>query len=253
MTPSVDRIITILEKVQHACGSASLAYWVLPNTILTLSSARAYCDGVFWEDDQALVEHWDAEIKRSLKVVKDAVTVTASSATIQSVTNHERYASMELVFADGFEYVLSQTSLLDKSQLRFSDSTTIEDISLELVANLRGQQQFKDYKDEHLKHIAFGILVGYPDIAISESVLLWDKDTPFMEPLIDADIRGSGYYVCPRPVYSYPRHLISDPTITANERLWSKILKDYYTSTFHKHLEAEPEFIKKMEELKNLR
>lgn len=253
MTPNADRAIKILKKVQQACGNALLAYWVLPNIILTLSGARAYCDSVFWEYDQAPLEDWDTEIKRSLEVVRNTVSITDSAAGIQSGHDNERYASMELLLDDGLQYVLNQTSLLDKREFRFSDSATTEDVSSELVTHLREQPQFKDYNDENLNHVTFGIMLGYPDIAISESVLLWEKDDPFMEPLIDADIRGSGYYICPRPVYSYPRHLISNPTITANEQLWSQILKDYYTSAFHKHLESEPEFMNKMEELKNLR
>lgn len=253
MTPSADRAVKILEKMQQTCGSASMAYWVLPNIILTLGGARAYCDGVFWEDDQVSIKHWQSDIERSLEVLKDATTVRASTVNIESTNTKERYVSMELLLSDGLEYVLDQTSLLDKRELHLSDAETIQDLLGEFISNLRKQPRFKDYSDENLHHIAFGIMVGYPDIAISESVLKWAEDDPFMEPLIDADIRGSGYYMCPQPVYSYPRNLVSDSTIKANEKLWSQLLKDYYTSSFHKRLEAEPDFIKKMEELKNFR
>lgn len=118
---------------------------------------------------------------------------------------------------------------------------------------LKQDERFKHFNKENLNHVAFGILVGYPDKAILGSATEWEKDDPFAESLIDAAIRGSWYYICPRPVYSYPRRLVIDPDINTHERLWSKILKDYYKSEFHKQLEADKSFQQKLNRLKMYR
>lgn len=43
-TPTAQTAIDILERLKGNVGSATLAYWITPNSILTLSGARAYCD-----------------------------------------------------------------------------------------------------------------------------------------------------------------------------------------------------------------
>jgi len=123
----------------------------------------------------------------------------------------------------------------------------------EMMSSLRKQYQFKDFDDEHINHIAFGIQLGYPDEAIVASVGDWQADDPFAEPLIQADIRSAAYYMCPQPVYHFSRSLAANPEIATHEQSWSKILKDYYTSDFHRSLEANAEFQQKAEELGNLR
>lgn len=86
------------------------------------------------------------------------------------------------------------------------------------------------------------------------SVKGWGEDRdPFGEPDMPADIRGADYYICPQPVYSYPRSLAGEPDITRHEQLWSKILIGYYTSDFHKTLEKDEKFLEKAKEIGNLR
>lgn len=254
MKPDAQQAITILNEVQTACGSAMLAYWALPNVILTLSGARAYCDGIFWSSDKTQLAAWDKDITVSLEVIKSHSSLLAASTGVQSVRDGETYASYDLLFKDGLATVEKQTSLLDLSLVDVSNpEITTEAIIGQMVELLRKSQEFKDYNDENLGHVAFGILVGYPDKAIIESVKLRAVDDPFAEPHVSADIRGAGYYSCPQPVYSYPRHLVTDNAIKAHEQAWSQILQDYYQSDFHKTLEANALFQKKMEELNNLR
>lgn len=159
----------------------------------------------------------------------------------------------EIILRDGLDYVLEHTELLGRQPVFDDRDISFEKVIRELTLSIRHKQRFKDYSEENLGDIASGILLGYPDKAISESVLLREKDDPFMEPLIDADIRGAGYYICPKPVYYYPRHLVNDADINAHEKLWSNILSDYYHSGFHQSLEKDEAFLAKMQALDNLR
>lgn len=95
MTPSADTAILTLEKIKASCGASCLAYWVLPNTILTLSGARALCDGVYWSDDQTLLDQWNEEIARSLDVLKKHRDVAVAFSGVQSVRDNEQCASLK--------------------------------------------------------------------------------------------------------------------------------------------------------------
>jgi len=254
--PNVSNVIEILKPLRKQLGSQSLSYWVLPNVILTLSGARAYCDGVFWDNDKkGLLEKWNKEIAASSEVIKKSAQVVWSEVGIKEARPGEEYAGYDLIFEAGLRYVLTETSLLsDNLLIKLEEQTSAEGFSQVIVDNLKSQPQFKDLSAENLKHIAFGILAGYPDRAIVESVMSWDTENDaFADPLMDANIRGANYYICPQPVYSYPRHLVNDSSITDNEKLWSSLLEDYYTSDFHKSLETERPFQQKMQELGNLR
>jgi hypothetical protein len=255
MTPSADNAVEVLEKLKASCGPELLAYWVLPNVIVTLSGARAYCDGVFWGDARkGSLEVWNHEIGETLQTIKNTTPVIFSEYGTQNNPKGENFSSYEIIFEVGLKYVLSKTKLLNN--VTRDDLTSLNDakqIIKIITTDLKNRPRFNNFKPENLEHMAFGILVGYPDIAITESVLLWEKDDRLGQSLVDADIRGASYYDCPQPVYSYPRHLANDKEIKANEDLWSKILSDYYNSTFHKSLESDPTFMAKMKELGNLR
>lgn len=61
---------------------ALLAYWVTPNTVLTLSGVRAFADGVFWDDQQiGLLDQWRKEIEQSLAVLRNTTDLVWAEAT----------------------------------------------------------------------------------------------------------------------------------------------------------------------------
>lgn len=250
-TPTAQTAINILEQLVDKVSPANLAYWVTPNSILTLSGARAYCDGVYYHPSKKQLTSWRAEIIESIEALQSITDVYFAEAKIDKSTSKEAYVGYDIVFAQGLKFVLDNTEILknDKQykliQQKLSGEKLVESLSLSLAQD----ERFKQHNKENLDHVAFGVLIGYPDKAILGSVSEWDNDDPFAEPLIDADIRGSWYYICPRPVYSYPRHLVNDDTINAHERLWSNILRDFYTSNFHKKLAKNPDFKSKAEDL----
>ena len=256
MKPSIDRAIAIFSSISEQLGPQYLAYWVLPNIVLTLSGARAYCDGVFWDsDNKGLLEQWDKELSASMEVVKKQGDTLWSDTGIEQVLSGGKYANFQLTTKEGLRYVLAHTSIVSTISIdELETQASLPKIIDLVVTNLKSQPEFKQYSEESLHDIAFGILVGYPDKAILEAVLLWNKeDDPFAEPVIDADIRGANYYSCPQPVYSYPRSLVTDPAIANHEKLWSGLLREYYQSDFHKSLEKNSDFQAKLRELGNLR
>lgn len=255
MEPTAQHAIDLLGVVHKELGAAHLAYWTLPNTILTLSGARAFCDGVFWNyapDGKA--EIWHHEITEGLKIIEKNTDILWSETGIVETSTDTRYASYELITAAGLRYVLSQTELVPSATYDPTTNTTysLQEMQEAFTSALKSNSRVNHHTKENLNHIAFGILLGYPDIAITESTLKWEENDPFAEPLIDADIRGAKYYICPQPIYSYPRQLMTNPAIQAHEKLWSQILRDYYTSDFHKMLEKDKSFMNKMKELDNL-
>jgi hypothetical protein len=253
MKPDAKNAISILNALLEIGEARLLAYWTTPNVILTLSGARAYCDGVYW-GNMDLLKKWNGEIENSLEVLEHNWPLVLTETGIKAARPEENYASFELISEVGLRQAIGQTKLVDHTILEvLLQQASFKGLLKEMTQRLQEQSKFKDYSKENINDVAFGILLGYPDDAIVGSVIEWQKDDPFAEPLIDADIRGAGYYICPRPVYSYPRSLISSPAISENEQLWSKILKDYYTSDFHRKLEARADFQQKLKELGNLR
>ncbi len=249
-SPSAQTAVDILIQLRERVDSAALAYWVTPNSILTLSGARAYCDGVFYRSNKKQLAEWTAEMAQSIEALQSITDIYFAEAKIDKSTSKESYAGYDAVFTHGLNFVLENTELFNDSKFDLIQQKLSGEKLVETICTLLKQdERFKQYSKENLNHIAFGILVGYPDKAILGSVSDWEKDDPFAEPLIDADIRGSWYYICPRPVYSYPRHLVSDSNINAHEQLWSGILQDFYTSSFHETLAKDPRFKSKANEL----
>jgi len=250
--PSAQTAINILTRLQAKSQPAMLAYWVTPNSILTLGGARAYCDGVFYSEPRSkkVLQNWTEEIAGSIKVIKSITSIYCATASVAKTVTEEDYASYDVVTSQGLEHVLEQTRLLGPTKRDLlSRSVSAEKLLEKMRVLLKGKKALENFSDENLNHIASGILLGYPDQAILGSVTEWEKDDPFAEPLIDADIRGSGYYICPKPVYSYPRHLVNDPGIKTHEKLWSSILYDFYKSDFHTTLAANAKFQQKADQL----
>ena len=242
--PQAATAITILEQLLAKVGVVHMPYWVTPNVVLALAGARAYCDGVFWGPPQ-FVDGWQQEIDADIAELQKITGVYMADSGVQEASPTEMHASFDLVFRSGLDYVLSQTSLA-----RFEPATiaqpTPDKLMDALITSIK-QRSSKTYGPEDLSHMAFGVLVGYPDAAITGMVDAPDPVVdPFAEHTIEADIRGAAYYPCPQPVYDYPRHLVNDPGIQAHERLWSAILKDFYTSEFHQKLAGNPAFQAKL-------
>ncbi len=118
MEPNAQKVITILEELRQKLGPAHVAFWALPNTVLTLSGARAYCDGVFWDNDkQNLLETCDREIVEAVAVIKAKFPVVTTETGIEVVRKTEKYASYELILDEGLKYVLGQTHLYEVADL----------------------------------------------------------------------------------------------------------------------------------------
>lgn len=254
MNPNAQKAITILRKLKKECGPASLAYFALPNVILTLSGARAYCDGVFWDDDQkGLLKTWNKEINESLVVLERISDIFLAKASITEARPGETYAGYELLTKDGLEYSLKNSKLVRHTPLEsFLRLKSFEDIQGLVIDDLKNQDSLRDKTKEDLQHISFGFLLGYPDAAVLAVNPEPDADDPFRQSSVNANIRGSGYYICPQPDYFYPYSLYGNPEIVQNEQQWSNILIDYYTSDFHKELEEDLTFQAKLKELGSL-
>ena len=252
MQPSAQRVIEIFIAMLSMLEGADLAYWVAPNTVLTLSGARAFADGVFWDDAKlGMLPQWQKEIDQSLTVLRSIVPMQWTEAKVQEVRPGESFAGYELITQEGLQYVLDQTSLLHNLTIEeFKNCHKLPEIQNMLLANLRAQQQFTDVSKEDLNHILFGVLVGYPDEAIMRSIL---PQQDGQEPQVAAKIRHADYYDCPQPVYDYPKSLASNAVIRKHEQLWSSILEEYYQSDFHKMLEKNSEFTSKVRQLGMLR
>lgn len=254
MEPDANHAIDLLAKMRDQLGASYLAYWALPNVILTLSGARSYCDGVFWNKSDEQLKSWQHEIDTSINFITSQASVIWQEAKISENPDGYNYAGYNLLLADGLRYRLANTGLLKTTTFgQLANLASAEAIDDVLKKDLSDQARFKHFSDENLSHMAFGILVGYPDEAIVGAADYWqNRETdPFTEQLVEADIRGGAYYQCPQPGYLYPRHLVNDSEINANEQLWSKILKDYYTSSFHKSLEVDNAFQQKSKEIGN--
>lgn len=244
--------ITILEKMKQELPVGLLAYWVTPNVILTLSGARAYADSVNWSDDEKVLDTWRQEMEQSYEVLKRHAGVFDGIVRIEEPRNGERLAGFDIVLWPGLRKVLKETKIINEKD-GLPDDIRTTDALMEWLrqAVSRGPEGDRIHDEETLNHIAFGILVGYPDVAILEEMLRESdpRRDPFAEQSVAADIRGCAYYICPQPFYSYPRHLMADPAIREHEELWSTILREYYTSDFHKALEADEHFQAKLKEL----
>lgn len=248
--PSAQTAIKILNNLKSKTSTENLAYFVTPNTILTLSGARAYCDGIFYNKNDEKLKNWHKEISETIDILKTITGVFLSECKVGKTIAKENMVSYELVFKDGLKQVLANTNLINEDMPElFIQNFNTSQLLPQLEVKLKQNKDLVRFNNEDIGHIAFGILLGYPDKAILSSVDKWSDDNPFTETLIDANILGCRYYFCPQPVYSYARNLVDDTEINKHEKLWSSILKDYYLSDFHKNLEQNSNFKHKLTQL----
>src|SRR5262245_8789313 len=113
MNPGVKHIIEAFDIIARQIGPYYLAYWTLQNTILTLSGARAYCDGVFWDDaNRGLLKQWEGEIAKSIELIKEHFETVWADVRIEEPRPKEKFASFELITKKGLNYLLAHTDLL---------------------------------------------------------------------------------------------------------------------------------------------
>jgi hypothetical protein len=248
--PSASRAISLLQTMQDTVGVNKLAFWVAPNTILTLAGARGFCDGVYYSENSTTLSRWHKEIKEGVGALKTITSIIASDIEITSTSMDERYASYTLLLREGLEYAISSSTLIDHEVLKHIPETATGEEMFSLLQRYLAPSNAANLGDEQRSHILFGTMLGYPDTAILDHVLE-KTDGTFKPSLVGAYIRGADYYSCPIPVYDYHSDLIGDSSITAHEKLWSKILHDYYTSEFHTELESDISFNAKLIEIGN--
>lgn len=251
MKPSAKKAIEILDNIQEKLGPGYVAYLAAPNVILTLSGARGYCDGVFWDyKNKDNLEKWHRAISKSLEVIKDTGQVLWSDVSIHEPRPKQKYAGFDLLLEPGLKYSLEKSQLLKKVNFEeMLGDPSMNGVIGYVVKNLKSQPKFKKMDREKLHHLALGLLLGYPDSAITSYLDSIDDAAGYFDKVIHADIKMADYYMCPQPVYSYPKSKTKNKGIQEHQALWSKILTDYYSSDFHKSLEANKTFVGKLKEL----
>ena len=245
--PNYERAIDILSALEKEVGPANLAFFVTPNTILTLSGARAHCDGVFYGESDAQLAEWLPKIQTSIEALRSITDIISSDAYIDKSVRGENYAGYDLKTRSGLIRSVSASQLLDTSAINgmIEAIASPDELSLQIRGALRKNPKLQGLSDDDINYVYIGIMLGYPDEAIMSSLHKWDEDPSSADdPLIDARIAYADYYDCPQPVYSYPQSLKGNPKIIEHEKLWSSILKGFYRSSFHNKLASNPEFQK---------
>src|SRR5690606_33922795 len=125
---------------------------------------------------------WTAEMAQSIDALKTITDIYFAEAKVDKSTSKEDYAGYDAVFTNGLNFVLDNTELLGDSKLNLAQQRLSGEKLIEAMCRLLEQDgRFKQFNKENLNHIAFGILVGYPDKAILDSVSNWEIDDPFAE------------------------------------------------------------------------
>ena len=103
--PSAETAINILTKLKEQTSSAALAYWIAPNSVLTLSGARAMCDGVYYATSRygnKQLSAWTKEIQDSIEILSSITAVYLSQSGIDKTsTTKEKYTRYELLSLKG--------------------------------------------------------------------------------------------------------------------------------------------------------
>jgi hypothetical protein len=250
--PKAESAIRRLTPVAEKLGPRYAAFFVLPNVVLTLAGARTYADGVFYHPESIKqAEIWRDEIAKGLRVLQEAEPMAVRVSIKPSLG--QQMVSYDMLLQQNIESIFGNYSWMDAIDrsivLRAQFDFKLFD---RLTAVIAGKDLGKGFdpparrSDEVNSHVMTGMLLGYPQPAIQDA-LTTDRSGPFAPVLVDADIRGAAYYRCPQPVYQYGRGLVKNPLINAHEKLWSGILEDFYSSSFHKNLAADPEFAAQIE------
>ncbi|HTE57463.1 MAG TPA: hypothetical protein VK694_01875 [Verrucomicrobiae bacterium] len=245
--PTAQLAIDILKPLVAELGPAQAAFWVTPTMVLTLSGARGIADGVFYTNDVTLQAKWQQELRAALKIFDK--TRPEPMIVVGSHTNPmgRVYVSYDVLFVPGLEYALHQTKLLsDADKIKLLHGP-IDNESLGVMTKLlKHHPDTKEFDEEFLGHVATGILLGYPDQAIVGALKARLQGASFVP---FAHIKYADFYHCPQPIYERPDDLKNNVSIKKHEQDWSKLLKDFYTSDFHKDLAKDPAFMEKAKQI----
>lgn len=246
-TPNFERAVDILSSLESRVSPANLAFFVTPNTVLTLSGARAFCDGVFYGESDEQLKEWLPQIESSILALQSITEIGYSDARIEQSVRGENYAGYGIIIEFGLRYSLQNTRFLEDTDINLlmKDCAKPKKLLGSISKAIGQHPELSRLSNEDINHVSFGILVGYPDDAIVCSIDKWSEDpTLSNDPLVDAAIEYANYYRCPQPVYSYPKSQSNNPSIVEHEKLWSTVLENFYRSDFHNKLTANPDFQK---------
>jgi hypothetical protein len=246
------RAINILEAIQKEVPRM-LPVFLSANAVLTLSGVRAYdayhefYDFYSQEERQAVravlqrhgVHSLDSGYKSSegegaryiFELLNDGGLQQLADTYKMPGGEHWPYVKAEAYTARGF-LVWSQTVERWLHALQTDDSLPRDWLPDRMVPH----------------DLRFGMLLGYPAVAIESSVWLnisADKhggELPEGEQLMQARIRHHDAYFAAWPVYNYDNDLRHDPAIEAHEELWSAILDTVYGSEWHRQLQEDAAF-----------
>ncbi len=148
-SPSAKTAVDILIKLQKEVGSATLAYWVTPNSILTISGARAYCDGVFYHSSKKQLAEWTAEMAHSIEALQSLTDIYFAEVKVDKSTSKKSYAGYDVVFTQGLQFVLDNTHLLnDRKYEVVQQRLSVEKLVEAICLLLKQDERFKQYSFE---------------------------------------------------------------------------------------------------------
>lgn len=229
---ALDKLILLEAKL-----AGNVAYFVEPNMILALSGVRGFADQITYyklaSDKEKILAVFAAAHS-----IQDELGVQIFPQSSQNVSG-KPFAGCEVINVAGLRRTVDATKL---SSVRVPDTVPTRDAYLawysDFLENIA--EGHKDISYIGQKDIAFGIILGYPDVAIL-SIL---KETEETGPdYMDARIACATRYVCPQPIYNYHKSLKDNPEITSHEQLWSEILQTVYDSAWHQRLAKDKDFI----------
>lgn len=248
--PSVLHAINAVGLVKDKLGPDYCAFIVQPNTVLTLADARGFADSVFYHPKPEVLKVWRKAQKDVLSLLGETRDLIFTLTTSKNPSG-ENYSSSDLINRVGLAYSFNHYSFLSKTDNAvLLKAATPQKVVEAFKTLLRKKPIFTKYNRDQIMHIASGVCLGYPEKAILSTL-----DSYLIEPNeftpreVEANILGAAYYSCPQPVYSYPRHLITDKDIVDHEKLWSQILMDFYKSDLHQQLAKNKHFQKQIRDL----
>lgn len=231
---SPNEVGELLSELYHLAGPKLGAKLVEPPFVLTLAQQRAETP---WN---GLVPNPSAEDLATF----DRLNQMLKPRGYAIECNREMYLKrgvFNLVSLVGLEHVTGRTRL--PAIPRFQAATGWE-----------GQKRWKEelrsqpppFEPEAWGHMVYGLLLGYPDRALSGYYLGPEhKERPDYNErrdLVSAHIPAAHRYECGLPEYDFSWRDINHPEIRSHAEGWNDLLSQVYASPAHRALEADPAF-----------
>ncbi len=228
---ALDKLMLLEDKL-----GSDVAFFVEPNMILTLSGVRGFADHITYyklasDRDKILA------VFSAAQSIQEKLDLQIFPEASQNVSGKPLVAC-EVINLTGLRRTLGMTKLVSMSAP--AAISTYEDYMawyaeyLKKVAQNHPGTSYAAQQD-----IAFGIVLGYPDVAI-KSILEETEENG--SDYMDARIACATQYVCPQPIYSYHKKLKDYSEITYHEELWSEILQAVYQSEWHQRIAKDKNF-----------